>query len=163
LGEIPADATMTYRRHPEAEARRRSAVALIKLLLSGSQELLPAHRHEFLKLALWKITEAETAKYQTRFRSEASLSSSMLQHDHVFQRALMVEALLAAPAEKVDEILSAAIGCTITREEHRRLNHFKHLDGWERYSESGIVVIDMETGKPADLSQLSRRPHRGYQ
>jgi hypothetical protein len=58
-------ATMTYKRHPEAEARRRSAVALIKLLLSDSQELLPTHRREFLRLALWKITEAETAKYQT--------------------------------------------------------------------------------------------------
>ncbi len=66
----------------------------------------------------------------------------------------MVKALLAAPSEKVDDILSAAIGCTITREEHRRLNHFRHLDGWERYLEAGIVVIDMETGKPVDLSQL---------
>ena len=65
----------------------------------------------------------------------------------------MVEALLQARPEKVDEILSEAIGCTIMREEHRRLNQLKHLDGWERYAEAGIIVIDMETGKPVDLSR----------
>jgi hypothetical protein len=140
-----------FKRHPQAEARRRSAVALVKLLLSDLPPLLLSHRREFLKMALWKITEAETAKYQTRFRSEAAIGSvSKLQHDHVFQRATMVEALLARP-EQVEEILSTAISCTITYEEHRALNQFKHLDGWARYSRAGIVVIDTATGERVDL------------
>src|SRR5438105_672165 len=98
---------MTFKRHSQAEERRRSAIALVKLLLSKSSELLPGHRQEFLKLALWKITEAESGKYGTRFRSEASLSvlKKELRHDHVFQRALMVEALLQATPEAIDLIL----------------------------------------------------------
>jgi hypothetical protein len=104
------------------------------------------HRRECLKLALWKLTEAEwTHKYKTRYRSQAALSAvkKELRHDHVFQREKMVEALLSNP-DSVDDILSRAVGCTITKDEHVMLNKFKNLDGWERYKQAGITVVDME-------------------
>ena len=116
--------------------------------------LLPEHRRECLGIALWKYTEAEgSSKYKTRFRSKASLSAAPrdLRHDHVYQRAIMIEALLQAKSEDVDEILRNAVGCTVTKEEHTLLEQFKHLDGWERYRQAGMVVIDMETGQPFEF------------
>ena len=144
---------MAFQRHPSAEERRRSAVVLAKTLLQELPGLLPAHRRECLGIALWKYTEAEgVSKYKTRFRSEASLATPRdFRHDHVFQRVSMIEALMQAKPEDVDEIIKGAVGCTVTKDEHTRLDRFRHLDGWERYRQARIVVIDMETGKPFEL------------
>lgn len=63
------EAGLVYQRHPLAEERLRSAVALVKALLQ-MPGLIQEHRREFLKLALWKVTEAEgRTKYKTQFRS----------------------------------------------------------------------------------------------
>jgi hypothetical protein len=136
---------MAFQRHRSAEERKRSAVILAKL-----PGLLLEHRRECLGIALWKYTEAEgVSKHKTRLRSEGSLADpSDLRHDLVFQRANMIDALLRAKPEDVDSIIQGAVGCTVTNDEHTRLDRFKHLDGWERYRQAGIVVIDMETGKP---------------
>jgi hypothetical protein len=145
---------MAFQRHRSAEERRRSAVILAKTLLQELPGLLPEHRRECLGIALWKYTEAEgISKYKTRFRSEATLAaaSADLRHDYVFQRANMIEALMQAKSEDVDKIIKGAVGCTVTKDEHARLDQFKHLDGWERYRQARIVVIDMETGKPFEL------------
>lgn len=126
----------------------RSAIRLIKLLLQEDSELLPEHRQEFLSLALWKITEAEsTHKHRTQFCSQAAYNSPKeeLRHDHVFQRKLMVRELIESGPENVDEILKKAVACTITKEEHTRLNQHKELDGWERYRSAGITVIDTKS------------------
>jgi hypothetical protein len=119
--------------------------------------LIPEHRREFLKLALWKVTEAEgRTKYTTRMCSHEALShppGSKLEHDHVFQRSLMVDALLSASPDTVDAIIKGAIGCTITKAEHDRLKQFAHLDGWARYRAARIVVINTETGEPFALPE----------
>lgn len=153
--DVDKGAQMAFQRHPFAEERRRSAVVLIKTLLE-EPGLWPKHRREFLKIALFKLTEAEgVSKYKTRLRSEASLAASFsdrdLRHDHVFQRADMVEALMQAKPGDVDEIINRAVGCTVTKNEHRLLDQFKNSDGWERYRKANIVVIDMETRKPLEL------------
>jgi hypothetical protein len=70
-----------------------------------------------------------------------------LQHDPVFQCAMMVDLLLAHPRD-VDAILAAAVGCTVTDAEHVRLDTFRSLDGWERYERAGIEGIDMKTDEP---------------
>jgi hypothetical protein len=67
----------------------------------------------------------------------------------------MVKALLKATPDEVEDIVGVAIGCTVTKDEHLTLNQFKSWDGWERYLRAGITVMDMETGEPANLSQLS--------
>jgi hypothetical protein len=141
----------SFKRHPLAEERTRSAVTLIKALLQ-MPGLISEHRREFLKIALWKVTEAEgSSKHKTQLQSQAARTAprgTKLQHDHVFQRAKMVDTLLEAEPHGIDAILQGAVGCTITKDEHTRLNDFKHLDGWDRYRAAGIVVIDMDTGKP---------------
>jgi hypothetical protein len=141
---------------PSAEDRRRSAVALVKLLLKDVPDLLNQHRVECLKVALFKLTEAETGKkHRLRFQSDAARSADkkLLRHDHVFQRGKMVEELLNVKSrpEDVDKILDRAVGCVITKDEHVRLNRYNHKDGWGRYQEAGMVVIDTETGKPFEF------------
>jgi hypothetical protein len=151
---LTSEAGLTYKRHPLAEERLRSAAALVKGLLQ-MPGLIAEHRREFLKLALWKVTEAEgRTKYETKFRSQGALSSppgTKLEHDHVFQRSLMVDALLSANPDAVDTIISDAVGCTITKQEHARLKQFEHLDGWDRYRAAGIVVVNTKTGEPFAL------------
>jgi hypothetical protein len=74
-----------------------------------------------------------------------------LRHDHVLQRKYMVDALLNANHEAVATILNKAIGCIVTKAEHDKLRQFANFDGWERYRQAGIVIIDMETGRPFDF------------
>jgi hypothetical protein len=151
---LAKEAKPAYERHPLAEERLRSATTLVKALLQAPG-LIPEHRREFLKLALWKVTEAEgRTKYKTQLRSQGALSSppdTKLEHDHVFQRSLMVDALLSASPDAVDTIIKGAVGCTITKQEHDRLKRFGHLDGWDRYRAAGIVVVNTETGEPFAL------------
>ena len=150
-----------FQRHERADERMRSAANLVKVILQ-SPDLSKEHRLEFVKLALWKVTEAEWGKHDLRFRSKAASSmlrdhrsykwrDKHLRHDHVFQRKHMVDELLNASPEAVATILNKAIGCIVTKAEHDNLRQFKNFDGWERYRQAGIVIIDMETGRPFDF------------
>jgi hypothetical protein len=146
---MPRTAKYEFIEHRDSEARLRSAIALIKLLLQPNAQILAEHRQEFLSIALWKITEAEaTHKHRTRLCSEAVFAAPDCEcrHDHVFQRALMVQRLLNSKPDDVEKILGEAVACTITKDEHSLLNAHAHLDGWERYRAAGIVVIDSRTG-----------------
>jgi hypothetical protein len=141
-----------FKPHPQSEARKRSAVTLIKYLLAEKKpEVLPTHYRQLMRLLLWKITEAESPKHKTRFQSQGALTCRdkvELRHDHVFQRAKMIAALEKATARKVDVILKRAFGCTVTSTEHARLSKFdKEYDGWARYRKAGITVIDTQTDK----------------
>lgn len=137
---------MGYTRHKDAERRIRSAVTIIKALLR--EELYPAHLREFLSNALWKITEAD-GKYKTQYRSRAAMTAprNQLQHEHVFRREKMVDAILAQP-DQVDTIVARAVGCLVTKEEHARLHDIVgDVDGWQRYKLAAIEVIDLATGQ----------------
>lgn len=141
-----------FKSHPLTRVRKRSAIALIKLLLSEKKpEILPIHRHELLRVLLFKLTEAESHKHKTRFQSQDASERRgklKLRHDHVFQRSKMIAALEDAPERKIDIILKKAIACTVTAQEHKRLSRFdKEHDGWVRYKNAEIGVIDTKTGK----------------
>jgi hypothetical protein len=140
---------VTFKLHPKADERKRSAFKLIKLLLAeNSPEILSEHRRELLDALLWKITEAEAAKYKTRFQSQSALDQPTkggLRHEHVFQKEKMLDLLIAAKPQEIDGILKNAIGCTVTVDEHARLHAFDREYGWERYRKAGITVIDTQT------------------
>jgi hypothetical protein len=142
---------MVFKPHPHAEARRRSAVALIKYLLAEKKpEVLSVHYREVIGILLWKITEAESPKHKTRFKSKGAMEcvdKAKLHHDHVFQRKRMIAALEKAAPHEIDDILNSAIGCTVTVEEHLLLSQFEEEYGWERYRKARIVVIDTLTGE----------------
>jgi len=85
-------------------------------------ELVASQKRELLSICIWKITEAEGGKYGTRYKSEAALTAprSMVAHEHVYQRAKIVTALLKEP-HRLEELAQRAVGCVVTREEHKRL------------------------------------------
>jgi hypothetical protein len=121
-----------FKVHKHAEARRHSASQLIKLLLQEDPAILRVHRAEAMSVALWKFTEAD-GKHNTPYCSQRALAAPKAEriHEHVFQRALMINELLKSPQD-VDKILQQAHGCLVTRQEHALLENYKHLYGWER-------------------------------
>jgi hypothetical protein len=138
--------TMSYKRLKDAEARMKSARKLVRLLVEAD-DLYPPQRREVIGLALWWVTEAESGKYNTRYRSRASLEPGAdLRHNHVYERAKMTDQLLAHP-DQIDSLLDRAVGCVVTKAEHDKLTAVSRaqpqLEGWDRYRAAGIEVIDM--------------------
>jgi hypothetical protein len=134
--------------HSQAEARKESATKLIKHLLALEEpEVLTAHLRELLTVLLWKLTEAESTKYKTRFRTEGAIActdKTRLRHEHPFQRKKMIAALEKASPDEIDSILVDAIGCTVTVEEHASLSQFDHEYGCcHRHSYGGAFVLKL--------------------
>lgn len=145
------DAALTFKPHPEATGRRKSAAALIKLLLkTTTPEILPKHLEKLVDAMLWTITEAD-GKYNTRYRSDRALRCrdvNLLAHEHVYPKKSMIMRLRSAKSdEEVDQILSLAIGCTVMRDEHNLLHGLDCGDGWERYRKAKVGVVNVETGQ----------------
>jgi hypothetical protein len=130
--------------------RRRSAIELAKLIaLTDNPNILEVHkRMGFLTYVLWLATEHD-GKYKTRFKSEAAMTitdKKLLRHDHVIQRRIIADKLLAAKTETdIEAIMEDVVGCTVTKAEHDLLGQFDHLSGWQRYRAANIVVIDTQT------------------
>lgn len=142
---------MIFKPHPLAEKRRRSIGLLIKMVLANKgPDILEKHVRDLLGTLLWKLTEAD-GKYSTRYQSCAAIECndrSKLRHDHVYPRSKLIDALLKAKPEELDEILSCAVGCTVTVDEHLRLSRFDdECTGWDRYRKATVQVKDTETDK----------------
>ena len=141
-----------YGRPADANERIESAIKVIEALLP--LEINERMKKKFLSNCLWQITQAEgRTKYEIRFRSEGAMNAPRkeLRHEHVTQRNAMVKALLERPKD-ARTIAANAQGCVVTKDEHKLLNDVdKAIDGWERYREAKIIVIDMETGEPIEF------------
>ena len=135
---------MTFQPHPSGDRRRSSATALVKILLSiKSPDVLPEHVRELVDCLLWKITEAD-GKANTRYKTSGALECSdkrLLRHEHVYQKAKMIDALSKAGPNALDSILQDAIGCSVTADEHERLKMFDGEYGWERYRKAGLPSV----------------------
>src|SRR5271154_1761110 len=121
-----SDAVITFKPDPAASQRKRSAITLIKLLLSIDRpEVLPKHLEELIDKMLWKITEAD-GKYNTRYRSDRASrcgNAKLLAHEHVYPKKAMIKRLHSAKSEEdIDQILSTAVGCTVMRDENLLLH-----------------------------------------
>ncbi|MEO5560593.1 MAG: hypothetical protein ABIO49_11865 [Dokdonella sp.] len=141
---------MDYRPHPDAEARIASALRATQLILTA--DLLLEHKRELLNICLWKMSLAEgKSKYETRFASAASIGCpiKLLAHEHVCERAKLVQALLSAQIV-VNDLRKFVVACTVLRTEHALLTTTSRtepgLDGWDRYRKTRIAVIDRQTG-----------------
>ena len=144
----------TYKEHKDREARVKSAVTAIKAIILLN--LYPAHKRELLDICIWKITEAD-GKLKTRYRSIDSLQSNSetkLQHEHVIEKQKLVSALIAGQ-ESIEDIVEMAIGCVVTKAEHRILTAVSRseptLDGWNRYKKAGIKVFDLKTQREVEF------------
>lgn len=143
---------MAFQPHPEYQERKTSAIALIKLLLENRKpEIMSQHCRELLTVLLWKLTEAESHnKYKTRYQTQGAIAcrdAIKLRHEHVHQRSKMIDRLLKAEPDEVDNIVAAAVGCTVTIDEHARLAEWDDEYGWDRYRKAGLVVIDTASGE----------------
>lgn len=142
---------MSFTPHPEADQRRRSSKALIKMLLADrTPEALPEHVRKLIDTMLWKLTEAD-GKHNTRHRSDGAMPHSdpkLLHHEHVFPKKKMIDDLQrASSSDEIDRILATAVGCVVTPDEHTRLRQYDHEVGWQRYRGAGIGVVNCETGE----------------
>jgi len=143
-----------YAPHPQAEARRLSATRLAEAILAAP-DVDPSHRRQFLSFCLWKHTEAD-GKWAVRYRSKEAVHGPVadIQHEHVIPRNLLVEKVIAN-LEHVGEILASVLACLVTKEEHRRLTAVgSFVEGWDRYTAAGVVVLDMVTGEPFTPPQV---------
>jgi hypothetical protein len=148
---------MPYVRHKSANERTSSARALVKALMGDLPGVSLKHKKECLShVALYKVTEADCKyKFRTRFMSNAALefaktqekigSGGFLVHEHVTERSKIIDSLLKASPEEVDDILDSVVACIVTKEEHKSLNRFKNAHGWERYRAAEVRVWDTHT------------------
>lgn len=122
-----------------ATKRKASALRLAKLILRA-KGVLESHKKEFLSSTVWKVTEAN-GKYNTRFVSEGVCRSfKSKEHEHVIPREVLVCRMMQNP-KKVKTILYGAIGCLVTKREHKKLK--KGIgNGWGRYRSVKIRVYD---------------------
>jgi hypothetical protein len=121
-------------RHPE-DGILESATTLVEATLV--LDILDAHKRDVINMVLWKITEAR-GKYTTRHRSAGAIAApkgTKLHHEHVTTRKDLVSAIMNEPS-RARELLSTAIGCVVTIEEHQRLTEITRkqpdLRGWDR-------------------------------
>ena len=128
-----------------------SAITLVEATLALN--ILEQHKRDVINGMLWSITQAR-GKYTTRFRSTAALNAprgTRLQHEHVTTRKTLTDAIMREP-HRARELLGTAVGCVVTLDEHRRLTQVtreqSHLRGWERYTASGIEIIDTDETSP---------------
>lgn len=134
--------------HKDSENRRSSAITSAQALLASREKIITSHLKELLSIAIWKHTECD-GKYKTRYQSIGALTrpKEKLNHEHVVQRKMLVEALLADPS-RCQEIFESAIACTVLEEEHKQIMQIEKnetgLHGWERYRVAGIAVYDLQ-------------------
>lgn len=142
---------LPYVPSPKAQQVIASAKQVAKLVLHD-QALLPLHRSKILSLVQWFISEAD-GKHTTRFRSQRVVelatneptSREKVNHDHVFTRSELVQRIVAEP-HRVEELLDTVVGCVVTKSEHDSMS--STASGWARYSQAGIVVLDMAHSPP---------------
>ncbi|WP_344688363.1 hypothetical protein [Blastococcus jejuensis] len=147
-----------YRERRDADDREVSAIRLVQALLR-TPDLLPTHRREMLRLALYKYTEARAGKHGLRYRTRGVMDTtrpSPVEHEHVRSRLSLLGDLEAGGADLAPLVLGTATACLVTREEHALLRAVpKEADGWARYAEAGLEIVDHAAGDVVDPSDLA--------
>ena len=132
-----------------------SSVKRIARAVVADGDISDAHKMEVLSLVQWKISEAN-GKYSTRYRSAEVVRlagyrnppTTRIQHEHVYTRVWISRSILEAP-QHLDELLNLVVGCVVTVDEHRLLQ--APGEGWRRYRDAHIEVLDMATDPPSPL------------
>lgn len=124
-----------------------SSLNAVKSILCMT-DVLEVHKKELLSLMIWKITERfgkYTPEYITEGASDVLKSNKstrdkvkLLAHEHVYTRKYLIQQILLYP-DRYREILKNAIGCLVTREEHKKLSSVKSKEGWDRYQVANIL------------------------
>ncbi len=141
---------LPYEPAPDRAERLAAAIAAAEFAVS-QKKMHHKMRHRILREATWETTEVD-GKLTPRFRSPAAMAyigpkpASMLRHDHVFTRAELIKRMLE-PGADVAAVMSLAVGCLVTKDEHTRLTTFdKTHHGWRRFLAAKVDVLDAATG-----------------
>lgn len=140
--------------------RLDSMVKVIRLILHEGLHNDIARR--LYKEMTWEATELG-GKYSTRYRSVKALELQqtlpvgqwlkLVAHEHVLSRKKLQERLSRCTTDReIRQVLQAAQGCVIRRDEHNLLDDTQ--TGWRRYI-GRVEVIDMREGRLADLEALA--------
>jgi hypothetical protein len=153
-----AEARKPYVERPDRGEVVNSAVRGIEVILQHQDELLDRHVNLLLSDLIWKISEADGGKYGCRYRSAEVLHSKTeqaIRHEHVVRRKTLRIRLRADPS-RAREIIRDAIACVVTKAEDDRLRAVDpSREGWARYHDAGITVIDMATDQSLNLARLA--------
>ena len=123
-------------------------LAQIKILLESilQLEIDRALKKRMLVHSLWEVARC-TGNFAGRYRSDDVIRTVgvRIQRDHIYRKSALVDELLL-PSADIDSVISHAICCVVSIDEHRRLHLVNAgLDGWDRYAAADIVVHDMLT------------------
>jgi len=144
---------------PDLEEVRAGLLALVEAVL-GHDEVPPGETRRLLReWLLWKWTESagNPGKYDLRYYSRAAVEHrrakgrSGLRHEHVFPRKQLADEILAEPHNAASLLRSKGVACVVTTHEADALNASKE-QGWQRYKDAGVDVVDLLTGDPVDFS-----------
>lgn len=115
-----------------------------------AEGLTTSHRRKLLSQAIWWWTEAD-GKSATRYRTRSVVEhpGQAVQHEHVLTRKGLVDRMLSNA--EAGPVLTEAVACLVTLEEHRLLSAIDNREGWDRYRAANIEVIDMDSGEPLAL------------
>ncbi|MHA3700899.1 hypothetical protein ACXR2U_01840 [Jatrophihabitans sp. YIM 134969] len=134
---------------PDVDERKASVVRAVEALLQA--DLRADDLRALLNAALWRYTEFHAKyKFAIRYRTPAVLDSApvTIQHEHVVQRAWLIDRITAEP-DKMRGYLKLAVACVVTKDEHQQLD--SPAFGWQRYVDAGLTVVDTVTMQPLDL------------
>ncbi len=160
-----------WRPDPEWQEPRRSSAVEALWIAATAEGLLRDHTERLLDTALWAYTEAANGVpprplHNQRYRSSGALNGSPdLVHEHVHERRKVKSDLLQGVGDgwSRDDVAGYIArngdACVVTRAEHAALNLVHPaLHGWERYSQAGIIVWDMQSGQRLALPQVPPLP-----
>ena len=139
-----------------------TAIRHILDIPDDGNKIIIHHKKLLLSQMIWMFTEADglmtegkrtnykykltyisedTKKKRDRLGEDSKKYIKDLRHEHVYTQSGLIKKLLAKPKD-VDEILENAIGCVVTKDEHKKLHVDKEVDGWDRYIKAKIRVWD---------------------
>jgi hypothetical protein len=141
---------MKSNQNSRGDERRESSIRAMEGILA--LEIDDAHKKRLLSRCIWFYTEAD-GKWKTKYESyavHAGIEHKMRRHEHVYTRKKLI-AELQQRQKSVSEIAQHIIACIVTAEEHKKLHEIEKknpkLDGWVRYKQAGIDVVERQTGK----------------
>ncbi|MCC6493113.1 MAG: hypothetical protein IT424_08835 [Pirellulales bacterium] len=152
-----------YRARNDAEQRFQGLLIAVRAIVSLPEKVDQRVKKKLLKSCLWQLTQSHCfGKYNLQYASRAAAialeagDNSGLRHEHVYPIKQVIAELLQAKLDGIEAILRRkAVACCVTSAEHERLSGVSSdCEGWQRYREAGIDVVNREKGEVAPFDDL---------
>jgi hypothetical protein len=145
----------SWQEKPGVAAVKRSALKLAQAIAELGDDVDPKHQRKLLRDIVWIVTEANS-KYNTRYVLEHVYKAQKPNHEHVVPIESLVKRMLERP-DIISQVLDDAIGCLVTKEEHRLLPKKSTGEGWDRYRQGWHPSLRPAERKVARFLKLNPR------